>query len=74
MALNNALKGQQFYDDDETLQTIDYIKLEKKTRQVLYHCVSGDVITMHEDDVVAFEVTTELKNKKANKRIRSKRR
>lgn len=72
MIYNQTFKGVVIYDDDDNPQVIDYIKIDKKTRQIIVSCVSGDVLTTHQDDSQSFEVNNKLEFKKPNKRLRSK--
>lgn len=73
MVYNSILSGKRFYDNDDNLLTIDYVKLEKETRQMIIHCTNGDVMTSSQDGLITWEVQSERKPKKPNKkRLRGK--
>lgn len=78
MVYNSVCAGKQIWydgDGDETpeLKTIDYVKMDKKSRQILVHCDDGDVFTCHQDDLFDFEVNAEKEWKKpTRKRQRGK--
>jgi len=59
---NQSLIGATIYYDD-SLKTIEYVKLDKQTRQIIVHCVSGDVFTCMQDEMFDWEVTTEKEYK-----------
>lgn len=73
MVYNTICAGKQFYydtNDDgiEELKTIDYVKMDKQSRQIIVHCTDGVVFPCHQDDLHNFEVTSEKIWKKPNKR------
>lgn len=75
MVYNSICSGKQiWYDDDADpntspeLKTIDYVKLDKKTRQIIIHCTDGDIIACLQDDIHQFEVTSNKVWKKTNRR------
>lgn len=57
MVYNSVVSGKQIYYNN-TLYTIDYVKLVKNTRQVLIVTVGGDSFLVNQDDVFTFEVNT----------------
>ncbi len=67
MVYNVVCKGKRIYYGD-TLETIDYVKLEKRTRQIIVHCESGNVFPAMQDEEFEFEVTAQLESKKPNKK------
>jgi hypothetical protein len=71
MIYNNVCQGKQiYYFDDETgqeeLKTIDYVKLEKDTRQVIVHCTDGSVFGCGQDKLHDFQVNNRKEWKSTN--------
>ena len=66
MVYNNVLQGKRIYYN-QSLKVISYVKLEKKSRQVLIVCTDGDSFPVNQDDVLTWEVNTHLSMTKPNK-------
>ena len=66
MVYNSICSGKQIYYAEE-LKTIDYVKLDKPTRQIVVHCTDGDVFVAMQDDKHYFEVNQEKENKPVTK-------
>jgi len=63
MVYNSVCTGKQIWytnlDGTEELKTIDYVKLDKHSRQIIVTCTDGDTFLCKQDDVHTFEVTIE---------------
>lgn len=70
MVYNSICSGRQIWyknaNGTETLKTIDYVKLDKSSRQIVVNCVGGDVFLCKQDDVHTFEVLAEKELKAPN--------
>lgn len=69
-----GLKGAKIYhSEDDTLHTIDYVKLTKDSRQIKVHCelkegeTEAEVFLANQDDPYFWEVNTEREDKKVTK-------
>jgi len=78
MVYNTVCAGRILYYED-VKKTIDYVKIDKGTRQVLIHCVieegqsEADIFVAKQDELHTFEVTANKVWKKPNKkRLRGK--
>jgi len=72
MALNVTCSGARIYYEEE-LKVVDYIKVEKKSRQLIVHCVDGTVFPCSEDELFEFEVNNNKVLRKSNRgRLRGK--
>lgn len=65
MVMNSVCTGRVIYYDDKQ-EVIDYIKVEKKSRQLIVHCASGLVFPCKQDDVFEFEVNNRKVWRKVN--------
>lgn len=65
--MNQAVIGMGLYYENE-LKVIQYVKIEKNTRQVIVHCTDGDVFTTRQDAILEFEVNNKLILKKVTKK------
>lgn len=64
---NNILVGAKIYHKDGSLHVIEYVKINKSTRQLNVHCVDGSVFLANQDEVFTWEVLNERENKTPNK-------
>ena len=67
MVYNSIAKGRIIYYDGEQ-KVIDYIKMDKNTRQLIINCTDGSVFSALQDDVFQFEVNNKYEWKKPNKK------
>lgn len=57
MVYNTAVQGKSLYHND-VLVTIEYVKLQKETRQILIVCTNGDKFLTSQDAPKLWEVNT----------------
>ena len=67
MVYNTVCSGRIIYHDGDE-KVIDYVKLDKNTRQIIIHCVDGDVFSAMQDDLHEFKVNNLKEWRKPNKK------
>lgn len=67
MVYNTVCSGRIIYYQN-VKKTINYIKMDKGTRQLVIHCLDGDVFVAKQDEIHSFEVNGNKEWRKPNKK------